>query len=69
MKFLKIRVQRFQSCDAISKFSADGTKVVRNQFSAEEHMSRDQKTGNLFYTEVSVTRGNLPVRNTVVHDK
>ena len=61
--------QSLSSCDAIGTFSADGTRVVRNQFSAEEHMSSDQKTGNLFYTEVSVIRGNLPMRSTVVHDK
>jgi len=28
--------------------------VIRNKFSAEEHMSRNQKTRNQFCTEVSV---------------
>jgi len=29
---------------------------VRNQFSAEERLSKDQKTGNQFCTEVSVDK-------------
>jgi len=36
-------------------FSSNGTtRVDRNQFNAEEHVSRNLKTRNQFYTEVSM---------------
>jgi len=46
--------QLFPNCDATGKFSTNGrTREVRNQFGAEEHMSKNQKTRTQFGTGVS----------------
>jgi len=53
----------------MGKFSANGTKrAVRNQFSTEECMSYNQKTGNQFCTlRCQWTHGNLTVHSRGVH--
>jgi len=51
-------------CDVVGKFSANGrTRLVRNQFSAEEHMRRNLKIRYQFSFEVSVNMWKLPVRS------
>jgi len=45
--------QSLPNCDAMGKFNANGrTRVVKNQFSAEEHMNKYQEFIKQFCTKV-----------------
>jgi len=56
-------------CDAIAKFGGianERTRVVRNQITAEEHMSKNKRTRKQFCTKASLdTRNSTNARNMI----